>query len=207
MSNGTQARGGTSNAMRESLSALMDGEASEIELHRILARVEDPEVRTTWSAMHCNSDALRSGEIIGKVDISAAVNHAIADIHAPVAPEKSVSAGVRRSLASFAVAASVTAVVVLGGQQLLSPSDSPLPATASGSPGPVGVSGAMPVRASFGSRPEKPALMQQPASGSSYQELARQRLRQYSQAHAEQAALNTPQGLVPFARIRDIQPE
>jgi len=62
--------------------------------------------------------------------------------------------------------------------------------------------GASAVRASFGTRPV-PVL--QPAARTAYQELARQRMAAYMQEHAEQAALNSPQGLMPFARVPRIQ--
>jgi sigma-E factor negative regulatory protein RseA len=45
----------------------------------------------------------------------------------------------------------------------------------------------------------------EPADRTAYRELARQRLRRYSQEHAEHASLNTPQGLVPFARVPVIE--
>ena len=62
--------------------------------------------------------------------------------------------------------------------------------------------GATPVRASFGTEP-LPAL--QPATGTAYQELARQRMQKYLQEHAEHAALNSPHGLSPFARVPEIR--
>lgn len=204
MSNSTQSKGSMNETMRESLSALMDGEASEIELHRILSHVEDDDLRAAWSGMHRTRDLMQGSEVMSGIDISRAVRESIAEIPMTAAPRKAAGGAMRRSLTSFAVAASVTAVVVLGGQQLLAPSDTVAP-VASGSSGMVSSSGAIPVRASFGSRPEQSSVLLQPAAGAGYQELARQRLRKYSQAHAEQAALNTPQGLVPFARVQDIQ--
>lgn len=208
MSNSTQAEVSMNESLRESLSALMDGEASEIELHRILAHVEDEELRSAWSGMHRNSAILQGDAAISSIDISRAVSQSVSELGeiSSVVPteEHSSSRGMRRSLVSFAVAASVTAVVVFSGQQLLTSADGGLPAAA-GSSGPVNASGAVPVRASFGSQPEQPSLTLQPAAGTGYQELARQRLRKYSQAHAEEAALNTPQGLVPFARVQEIQ--
>ena len=45
----------------------------------------------------------------------------------------------------------------------------------------------------------------QPATRTAYNELARQRMERYMQEHAEQAALNTPQGLIPFARVSEIR--
>jgi len=190
--------------MRESLSALMDGEASEIELHRILSRVEDSELRAAWSGMHRNSDLMHGSAEIANIDISDAVRRSIGDIGSMPAARRS-SGGMRRSLVSFAVAASVTAVVVFSGQQLLVSPDVNAPRSLS-SPGLVNSPGAVPVRASFGSRQEHSSSVLQPAAGAGYQEMARQRLRKYSQAHAEEASLNTPQGLLPFAPIQNIQP-
>ena len=62
--------------------------------------------------------------------------------------------------------------------------------------------GATPMRASYGTQ-AIPVL--QPATGTAYQELARQRMQQYMQEHAEHAALNSPQGLIPFARVSQIK--
>ena len=194
-----------SESMRESLSALMDGEASEIELHRILTRVDDCELRAAWSSMHRNSDLMRGSAQIANMDISGAVMRSVGDVGAMPAAGRT-SGGMRRSLVSFAVAASVTAVVVFSGQQLLTSPDGNVPRNLS-SPGLVKSPGAVPVRASFGSRQEQSSRVLQPVAGAGYQEMARQRLREYSQAHAEEAALNTPQGLLPFARVQDIQPQ
>ena len=47
--------------------------------------------------------------------------------------------------------------------------------------------------------------MLQPVTPNAYQDLAQRRLRRYMQEHAEQAALNSPQGLVPFARVPEIR--
>ena len=118
-------------------------------------------------------------------------------------PETPLRERLWRPVASFAVAASVAATVVLGGQQLvqLSGDEYQDRSTYASNVSPVGLVnavGATLVRASFGTRPV-PVL--QPATNEAYRQLARQRLKQYSQQHAEQAALNTPQGLIPFARV------
>jgi len=62
--------------------------------------------------------------------------------------------------------------------------------------------GATAMQASYGTQPV-PVL--QPATRTAYQELAQQRLRRYMQEHVEQASLNSPQGLVPFARVPQIR--
>jgi len=188
-------------ALRESLSAVMDGEGDDLALRRLLARSDDAEVRATWSRYHVARDALQGqASVVGAVvsmDISAAVREAV---DAETVPRRR-SAGSWRSVASFAIAASVTAVVVLGGRELAGVGDRPGTAPMAAPVGLVNTLGASPVRASYGARPV-PAL--KPTSAGAYEELARQRLRLYSQAHAEQAALNTPQGLIPFARVPEI---
>ena len=76
-------------------------------------------------------------------------------------------------------------------------------AAASASPvGMVNSLGATTVQASYGTR-STPVL--QPATRTAYQELARQRMQKYMQEHAEHAALNSPQGLIPFARVPEIR--
>lgn len=204
MSNSIQVEDTMNESMRESLSALMDGEANEVELHRILANISDPELRTAWSTLHRNSDIMRGSAAISGVDISRAVSESIAGLGITPVADTVPLGGIRRSVVSFAVAASVTAVVVFSGQQWLTSSAGIAPLGA-GSPGLVTPGGAVPVQASFGSRIQPASTQPLPAAGAGYQELARQRLRKYSQAHAEQAALNTPQGLVPFARVQEIQ--
>ena len=57
-----------------------------------------------------------------------------------------------------------------------------------------GAGGATPVRASYGTRPV-PVL--QPATNEAYRQLARQRLKHYSQQHAEQAAVD-PSNWMPW---------
>ena len=184
-------------ALRESLSAVMDGEGDDLALRRLLARSDDDEVRGNWSRYHLARDALQGHATVVNMDISGAVRAAI-DAEAP--PRRRAS-GSWRSVASFAIAASVTAVVVLGGRELAGVGDRPGAAPMAAPVGLVNTLGASPVRASYGARPV-PAL--RGASAGAYDELARQQLRRYSQAHAEQAALNTPQGLIPFARVPEI---
>jgi len=199
-----------SEQLRESLSALMDGEANELEMERVLSRIaDDPELRRAWVRYNAARSVL-SGQSLVRLDhdISAAVRGAILS---PAGGKRERSRVVERwwrPVASLAVAASVAATVVIGGQQLARlgavngyPSDGSMAASAS----PVGLVnslGASPVRASFGTE-AVPVL--QPATHTAYRELARQRMEKYLQEHAEHAALNSPQGLVPFARVAEIR--
>ena len=183
-----------SEKMRESLSALLDDEANELEMERVLSRLkDDTELRQTWVRYNLTS--------------------AVATGHSPARLDLDVSAQVRQAItasgparASLAVAASVAAVVVVGGQQLAGIDQENYSGQAvAGSVSPVGMVnslGATSVQASYGTQ-ALPVL--QPTTGTAYQELARQRLQKYMQEHAEHAALDSPNGLVPFARVPNIQ--
>ncbi|MEE4278031.1 MAG: RseA family anti-sigma factor [Halieaceae bacterium] len=188
---------------REVLSALLDDEARELELRRLLRELDrdddqSRQLQGEWYRQHLIRAALQGDQPRHAPDFSLRVAEAVA---AEAMAEEPAAAGWRRALGSMAVAASVAAVVVLGGQQLSDGVDdavrvAPLPS------GVVNTLGAVPVQASFGTR-AVPTL--EPADRTAYRELARQRLRRYSQEHAEHASLNTPQGLVPFARVPVIE--
>ena len=194
-----------SESMRESLSALMDDEANELEVERVLARIaDDADLRQAWVRYNVvHSVAVGQPPTHLELDISSQVREAVAG-------DSRVSSAFRqrlmRPLASMAVAASVAATVVLGGQQLAQlEADSYDAQAIASSVSPVGMVnsfGASSVQASYGTR-GIPEL--QPATRTAYQELARQRLSKYMQEHAEHAALNSPNGLVPFARVPRIQ--
>jgi sigma-E factor negative regulatory protein RseA len=194
-----------SESMRESLSALMDDEANELEVERVLARIaDDADLRQAWVRYNVvHSVAVGQPPTHLELDISS-------QVRAAVAGENRGVSGIRqriiRPLASMAVAASVAATVVLGGQQLAQLEAESYDAQAiASSVSPVGMVnslGATSVQASYGTR-TMPEL--QPATRKAYQQLARQRMHKYMQEHAEHAALNTPNGLVPFARVPRIQ--
>ena len=193
--------------MRESLSALLDDEANELELERVLSHIaDDDDLRQTWVRYNA-ARATVSGHQLAHMglDISSQVRLAITDHTVPGAGFKQ---RFLRPLTSLAVAASVAATVVIGGQQLAQIGgteayDSNQSLAASASPvGMLNSLGATTVQASYGTR-AIPVL--QPATRTAYQELARQRMQKYMQEHAEHAALNSPQGLVPFARVPQIR--
>jgi len=194
-----------SETMRESLSALMDDEANELEIERVLSRIAgDPELRQAWVRYNMVR-GVTAGQHPARLDLDVSVR-----VREALGGEVHGTAGLRhrwlRPLASMAVAASVAATVVLGGQQLAqleaSGQDSQAIASSVSPVGMVNSLGATSVQASYGTQ-SVPVL--QPATRTAYQELARQRLHKYTQAHAEQAALNSPSGLVPFARVPRIK--
>ena len=197
-----------SEQMRESLSALMDDEANELEVQLVLSQIDsDEDLRCTWVRYNIARDALSAQHFsLPSADISAGVREAIAVESVP-SSGGSLRERLLRPVASLAVAASVAATVVIGGQQIASisgaaPYDGQAVAASASPVGLVNSLGATTVRASYGTRPI-PVL--QPATRTAYRELARQRMEKYMQEHAEHAALNSPQGLIPFARVPEIR--
>ena len=185
----------------QSLSALMDGEACDLELRRVLRHLESAgheaadALSATWHRLHLARHALHGEETFANVSLLAGVRAAV---DADPAPRPGAARGWLRAAGRCAVAASVAALVLV-----VRPGDD-APSIARVAPLPVGVANtvAVPVQASYGAR-DVPAL--RPADRDAYRELARQRLRRYSQEHAEHASLNTPQGVLPFARVPVIE--
>lgn len=134
------------NRIRESLSALCDGECDELELRRVLNHVEnDAEFREQWANFHLIGAAMR-GESVDTVDLSKGIMQAIdgepmdevpgADqsgastitaAHGVKASEETTSTTQPRAsvlpgwMVSGAVAASVTMAVLLGARVLSVP--------------------------------------------------------------------------------------
>ena len=107
----------------ESVSALVDGEASEIELHRILKQLDadhanqDQSVASKWSRYHSVSQAMADTPL-GGVDISQSVSSAIAEEPTYATTFSSIARSKLYSMGRFAVAASVAFVAIIGVQQL-----------------------------------------------------------------------------------------
>lgn len=106
-------------SLEQALSALMDGEASELELQRILKHLDDPAVRQRWQHLNHVRSAMHR-EPLMQVDVSQAVRAALAeDSRADTAPAASSTAvaSTRKGWQSVAIAASVM-LAVLGGVRL-----------------------------------------------------------------------------------------
>ena len=197
-----------SERLRESLSAMIDGEANELELERVLSRIgKDDELRQTWVRYSAVRTLNTGGQVANmSLDVSQAVREAIQSEGGSEGVQKPAGAAQRflKPFASFAVAASVAATVVIGGQQLYQIGDDPYQNTIAGASavGFINSAGATAVQASYGTQ-SRPTL--QPTVKTAYRELARQRMQKYMQEHAEHAALNSPGGLIPFSRVQEIQ--
>ncbi|WP_028470278.1 MucB/RseB C-terminal domain-containing protein [Neptunomonas japonica] len=118
----------------ESLSAAMDGEVSSFELRRMLARIQDGQTPTNgpslgkWQRYHLAQQMMHGEKLSNEtisVDLVSRVGAAIEgenlqlDLDAPDVEEQSTPHAWWKPVASMAMAASVTAVVILGGQQFM----------------------------------------------------------------------------------------
>lgn len=196
----------------ESLSALMDSEANEIELHRVLARASDPELRARWQRYHVASAALRNDvPQMMQLDISAAVSVAI-----DAEPSHGRYRQVLRAAGSFAVAASVTVAVLVGvrvyNTQLEPEAGTQMAAAEQSAPQGVELP-AYPLQrggemyASYGNklRVSEPAGRAVDAQERAYvrqmSPYAQNQLRMHLLQHTEQAAANANHGMIPYARV------
>ena len=101
-----------------SVSALIDGEANDLDLARVLKTGDESEaMRAYWQRQQQYRAVMKSGgSAFSAVDVSSGVTAAIAEDKPRFA----------NPLVSMAVAASVTIAVVLGGQQALLFTDEPV---------------------------------------------------------------------------------
>uniref|UniRef100_UPI003562968C sigma-E factor negative regulatory protein n=1 Tax=Neptunomonas sp. TaxID=1971898 RepID=UPI003562968C len=124
-------------SLSASLSAAMDGEVSSFELRRVLARIQDKkgldceQFLNKWQRYHLAQQAIH-GEGINQqavnIDLVSRVSAALESekvqpaVQSPAAktPEDTEQHAWWKPVVSMAMAASVTAVVILGGQQFIS---------------------------------------------------------------------------------------
>ena len=207
----------------QSLSALMDGEATDMELHRLLKEVsERSELRDKWKRYHMVSSALKGDAAITPIDYSAAISAAIDE---ESSHRQSVLAGFVGSAGRFAIAASVALVAVLGVQQLNSPLDSVAPVSEFAGIEQVDEENVGPaIQFPSGFQPIINArTVSAGGNNKSSQfvtpviEVRQQAERNYSEAqlraymndvmarHSNHAALNSNQGMLPFARLNEAE--
>ncbi|MEM8498796.1 MAG: sigma-E factor negative regulatory protein [Pseudomonadota bacterium] len=190
--------------LRESLSAMMDNEATDFEVRQILKQASDStEVSEQFKRYTAARAAMHDTAAWTGIDISGRVAAAIDD-------EASTGSGWSwmKPAGGFAVAASVAAVVVFATQGLNS---------LGGNASPVQVAQVAPVTST-----PLPAVTQRQnartvattrytindqASGAASQALLQQRLSQYMQIHAKHASMNGSQGAVPLARVANYRVE
>lgn len=203
----------------EALSALMDGEATELEVRRVLGSLDQDQVLgQKWARYQLVSSVLR-GETQGRaqqwldLDVSARVAQALEAEPAwsGAAPRKRLGARVIRPFANVAVAASVSAAVILGWQSVQSPvpaASGPVAFTLPASQGgatlaAVSDNGLMQVSQGSPSR-SAPAFSRQDIIR--YNPDVDDQLNEYLISHSSNAAVNTAAGVAPYARVVALRP-
>ncbi|MCX4025499.1 sigma-E factor negative regulatory protein [Endozoicomonas sp. SM1973] len=209
----------------ESLSAFIDGEASELETHRLLKQSqENDEVRQTSFRYHLIGEAMRhETHQFSSIDISSAVSAAIKEEPALQASsesgaEKTMVGRWLQPLASVAVAASVAFAVVVGvqvfqteqieqpGQQLAVTDQERAAETNAKYTAPAFNTG--PQLASSPQAVTPVSVVQQSAVNSprlfpqqTIDQATQTRIQSYLMQHAEHSTLTNGQGILPFARV------
>ncbi len=218
----------------ESLSALIDGEAGDADIARVLDNASDPALRESWRRYHSVRSGLEPGSPMMNLDLSDRIMAAVEQepsydmVPTPAANETEPGAAaasiqpvgrfqqIMKPVASFAVAASVTAAVLLGSQYYgLLETGAPVAPVADavterGSP--VTLLGGTATRAGYGyavpaQREAQPAAAEPAPAATDYDAIARERLRRYMLPHADEAALNSPQGMMPYAKVATFEAE
>ncbi|AXA23759.1 MULTISPECIES: sigma-E factor negative regulatory protein [Pseudomonas] len=190
-------------ALQESLSAVMDNEADELELRRVLNAVDDADTRATWSRYQVARAAMHKELLLPKLDIASAVSAALADEAVPVKAKR----GPWRSIGRLAVAASVTVAVLAGvrlynqdeinGAQLASQQPVQQGITVPQAQGPA-------VLAGYSESSEQPTG---PMANGVLQNQAGwdQRLPGYLRQHAQESALKGTETALPYARAASLE--
>lgn len=207
-----------SERMRESLSALMDDAADDLELARVLkAMDEDDEVSDAWSRYHLVSAVLRGSDLGTaqvsrpvEIDVEASAFTAAPDELGDAEPTAEAAPGARglRAWGSFAAAASVTLAIVVALQWPGAGPEAPAVASAQApDTGPVRTDTRSVLAASRGGaaaqRPPGTLRIPSPFSSAPVRAARSEAERQvdaYMIHHAEYSAANSASGMVPFAR-------
>ena len=101
--------------LEESLSALMDGETTDMEMHRLLKEIaSDTSLRDKWKRYHMISATIKGETVSPSMDYSASIAAAIDAEPAYRSKGFTLFAG---AAGRFAIAASVAMLAVVGVQQ------------------------------------------------------------------------------------------
>jgi len=199
-------------AVKESLSALMDGENTELDLHRVLkAASSDSSVLDSWSAYHQSRQALnKEADVVCDSTFLSGIQAAIAE---DTAPAMSKNRGFQRFAAKGAVAACVTFAFLLGANQFQSADGSKVeesPAiadTAVSTSVPSGFELPPLTARTVSSLPSQNFLLSQPSAApepSNQFVLSpemQEQLNRMIMRHTERSSANGGLGVLPFSRV------
>lgn len=179
----------------ESLSALMDGEADELEIRRILNQLDkDDELRDKWKNYHLMGSLMREENFDG-IDLTQGINQALDGVTGSSDNDSTILAEVTNAsaskpawykpLTSVAVAASVTLAVLLG-VQTIEPNEG------------IGL-------ASNNQSPAKSTASTLSVEDQQQLETAQQQLQEYVLQNPAQSLEEKDKGGLPFARVVEFE--
>ncbi len=213
------------NVLDESLSALVDGEISELELRRLLKADDQAfeELRGRWSSYQMTSASMKDDvPNVAFTDLSASISARIADEDSHSLTSNSSTKNRKQSIWSgvgrFAIAASVAGAVVLGVQFAPSTIDgqvADIDTPASGVKVPSSFGHGLPTDTAIStvSNESNPVVKQQKEAivitESTKQQLqkAENEVNRLMLEHAQNSAQNTEQGVLPYARVPESSQE
>ncbi|MFQ3324167.1 MAG: sigma-E factor negative regulatory protein RseA [Pseudomonadales bacterium] len=202
-----------SDKLRESISALVDGEANEMDLHRVLKASEtDDEVRQSWRRYQAISAVVKNDErSLLRIDISDGIRAAVAN---DKATSGSRISEMLKPMMSVAVAATVTVAILTGTQIYQAASgggNASLNEIAttedfnSSAPVTAGQFNNLALPASVStdvySKPSQAQLDKRAYADA----VAGQRLNSYMYRHVENSSISTGSGVMPFARVENLE--
>lgn len=198
-----------SESLQESLSALMDDQADELEVRRVLQACEqDQALRDTWARYQLARAVMHKEPWQGQVDLSAGIAAALADEPTPVAsqPEQSRRTAWWPRMGRVAVAASVTLAVLIGVRMVnqdVTPGE-PVIVAERNAPNmaPAPLTGRQPGGAVLAGFSQSSGVNADPQAPSAWHE---QRIGNYLREHAEHSAQFTTPHLLPYARAASLE--
>ena len=200
----------TNESLRETLSALMDDEAEQLEVRRVLrAGEQDPDIRLSWERFQLARSVMHKEPWHTEMDLSAGIAAALKDEPALNTGPASRSPRWKTHLGRVAVAASVTVAVLVGVRMVnhdpatentMAAVERSVPATGVAAV-PATPVGAGAVLAGFSSHADQQQPAQAAQEPSAWQE---QRIQSYLRRHAENNVQTAPQP-VPYARAASLE--
>lgn len=182
--------------LRESISALMDDEANELEIHRVLSSMEQSdEVRDTWKRYQLASLAMK-GNLPKNIDIdiSRGVAEAIADEEIAFEPGEQIRVSpwsrILKPITSVAVAASVAFAVVFGALQINQADTGPAVAGQNSQDGKVNI-----IAGNSENSPQVMPVAEEALTPS------QKRLRDLIDSHTQQADISRGRAFMPYAQL------
>ena len=201
----------SSESLRESLSALMDDEAEQLEVRRVLhAGEQDAEIRHSWDRYQLARSIMHKEPWYTDVDLSSGIAAALAEEPVLKPASAPVASRWKTQLGRFAVAASVTVAVLIGVRMVnqdpaadntMAAVERGVPAVSTASaPAASAPVGAGAILAGFSSHADQqPSL---PVNEPSVWQ--KQRVADYLRQHAENNMQSAPQ-MVPLARAASLE--